>query len=484
MSTKISARAASARESARKADGKFGSYEYERADAVDLAGSAGSAVDLYGTDDWIGLGEDTPAVDPIALERARERMAVAEAERDFQVETARRAAGSARAREMADEVEVWSAILEDEGLGEIPERRGEDDADDSRPDAEEAARAEARARRLASLPSISDLRERENAYDQDVFTPAFIARMRRVAAVEASSVPMAPAMDADDLVSEAAVEIHQRIARGDRGFVEAGTGHVASSFARTIMHAKAVRSTGEKASRNITGRSEYARRRAEEEARLGHSLTRVQEDNLAHEVRMSMPVSNRPSEGFHRLAPALSIDASEGDSLTMSTPDPFDRSLTTESERRIEQTVDRIEQALENGELSARTMRERPWFGVSRVVSLSEPWREEIPEPQPKSLSGSRSTRLIAVVAKAGGADTVARTYLDGNLPERETEALFAAFPDADQHQRELVANFLVDSADRYGSQMAQTLFTSSVAMARTDASDAHEKLRSVLAEV
>lgn len=425
--------AATAREQARHPDGRFGEQPHDRATGIDL--TAG----LYDTD-WMSWGDDPT---PEALEDAAERLDEAHATTDVADDTAQR--------------------LEDER-------------------AARAAREEARAARLAALPSLEATRRAEAAYEAEVFTPQVLDRIQKVAQV-AQQANRKTGFDAGDLAGATALELLEAINKG-RDVVNAKTGTITSAYARTIMHGLAARNFGEMSSRDITGRSVWNARRGDLEKELGRSLTTREEDDLAERVRAEIPSQNRPRPGFHRYAQIESLSAGDDtDGPVHQLEAPGAAAFTdpsTPEEDHLGQVADRIEQALEDGTVNPKHIGQRPWVLLTTMARSREPWRPEIPAPADMSMTRKARRDAAAAIDEAGGPRAAACAYLAGTLPDRQADALFAPFGDIDERGRDAVADFIADEADRHGPDTADLLYSSALTQATYGLAESHQRIASL----
>lgn len=182
-------------------------------------------------------------------------------------------------------------------------------------------------------------------------------------------------------------------------------------------------------------------REKEQEFRIanGRSMTKLEREEAANEIRMSLPAGRRPKPDFHVTRGTISIDApikgSDSDN-----PTTYGASLVAEEhlpfDRQEDAAADLLH-AVDEGTTTATNARRDVW----RVVAI----RSGAPSVSARSLSSALATKHKKVVEASGGAHALAQRFIDGDATAAEADSLFAPFGDIDQEDRMKVANVFDD---------------------------------------
>lgn len=188
------------------------------------------------------------------------------------------------------------------------------------------------------------------------------------------------------------------------------------------------------------------------EAKLGRSLTLHEKRDLADRIRLSMPARRRPTEDFWRQRTVDSIDADPAYSRHLVGAADVDAGRSDGFEEGS--AGDRAHTEIESGG-GRRAAARLSWDAVAQTAGA--------PELPPPHLGRDRASKSRAAMAACGGPLTAARRYLDGDLDENTTNALFAPWGDLDQAGRAAVATRLTDFPAYAGDLHAAALRASTV---------------------
>lgn len=188
----------------------------------------------------------------------------------------------------------------------------------------------------------------------------------------------------------------------------------------------------------------YQAQLAEREESRGRPLTVLERDQLADEVRLSLPLHNRPTVGFHRpRVITTSLDdlrtqrSDQGDSIAA---DRYDRVLRDAADRRSQPDLDDFAEGssgdramqlkVEGKQVAARAL---AWNAIAEYAGA--------PLCVSKPIGKRAAIRARANVTEAGGPLECARTYLDTGTT---TDDLFAPFGSIGGEERRAVCETLV----------------------------------------
>lgn len=247
-------------------------------------------------------------------------------------------------------------------------------------------------------------------------------------------------MDADDLTQDA-VMAYLVASQTDRPEgVELPVGVIAKRSIIRALDAGTHRSKGNYAAVKLLDQSRVAR-----EAKLGRDLTPNELDELAQELRMSLPASHRPGVGFHR----PNVRVFSLDSATTSVVSNVGQ--MSETERIMFQATSDapsiVTDDFTDGTIGDRALRLKSDGHQSGARSLA--W-DAIAEHSGAPLCtstpiGKRAAiRARANVAQSGGPLSCARSYLETGST---TDDLFAPFGPVDDNRRRAVCETLTRHA-------------------------------------
>lgn len=243
-------------------------------------------------------------------------------------------------------------------------------------------------------------------------------------------------MDSDDLTQDAVMAYLVASQTERPEGVELPVGVIAKRSIIRALDAGTHRSKGNYAAVKLLDQSCVAR-----EAKLGRDLTPNELDELAQELRMSLPASHRPGVDFHRQnVRVLSLDSATNQVNTdgdhTSQIDQFVFQATAN-----EATV--ITDDFSNGSFGDRALRLKAdghQIGARALAWDAIAERAGAPLCTTTTIGKRAAIRARSNVAQAGGPLSCARSYLETGVT---TDEFFAPFGPIDDDQRRAVCETL-----------------------------------------
>lgn len=333
-----------------------------------------------------------------------------------------------------------------------------------------------RARRLARLPDPAVLARgalsRTQAY---VNEQAFNSSLHKVACstVMGKQVPNDEHLE---LRQDLAVTVQEAVNDG-KVRQQRETGSVPETYLRAA--AKGVVSRrGVLNSRELSAHKVFTAQLAIREQELGTTLTAAQQDALAHEVRMSIPVKNRPAEGFHRLRRMESLDtlAEALEAGWGEDAEPiavWDRYGAEDPGDEMGGFVDAVEELVTVGRITTKDLHSAAAWDVLASACGA-------PRVVPRAVPADMISDALAMVRHAGGASALARRYADGEIAD--APGLFVPFGCIAEEEELAVATLMVMIADSRGAAVMDELFEKAARDAATSSrSRVHERVGAAL---
>lgn len=348
-------------------------------------------------------------------------------------------------------------------------------------EAQNLAWSAAKRARLAQLKSPTELAREVMQHARDFENEQKLSRTVEQVARSHGTGQRAASDEYQELAQDMAVSVLEAQNAGKITKLHKD-GSVPVSYVRSTMRG-AVSRRGPLNSRSLSGWAKLRSARAEREQKLGRELTGAELDALAHEIRMSIPVKNRPPEGFHKIPRVDSLEqleespdgggASRG-AQAASYSDVY--GVEDEAEQAQHDYAAAFEQQVEERRITASDKTSSAmWDAFARMRGA--------PEVVPRSVSKAEADDALARVQAAGGAARLARAYERGEIAE--APGLFVPFGRLSQEEELHVAEQMVMIADRVGEDSVNDMFAKAVQSASVASrGKAHERVGRVLDEL
>ena len=240
--------------------------------------------------------------------------------------------------------------------------------------------------------------------------------------------------DAAEVIGEVAVRFYERRA----GLASAAPVRNDVGYLRTLAHSIAIQAIGAERSYVRQAWRTYQARCDEAMQRLGHGLSRAQEDEIAASVVAAQEPRRRAPAGFHRKRHVVSLDGpahrldahDRGVAIATSLRGPDDtEALATGRDRALGPLGEMAERLAAAGDHAGA--RRLAWDAFAELVGA--------PAVEASSVTEREAATARKAVADAGGAGALAGDHAAGLTSPERSEALFKPFGKLADDERDAV---------------------------------------------
>ena len=232
--------------------------------------------------------------------------------------------------------------------------------------------------------------------------------------------------DAAEVIGEVAVRFYERRARTASGSPVRND----VAYLRTLARSIAIQAVGAERSYVRQAWRAYQGRCDEAMQRLGHGLSRAEEDEIAASVIAAQEPRRRAPAGFHRRRQEVSLDAAAHRPAATSLVGPDDtEALATDQGRTLGPLGEMAEQLGAAGDHAGA--RRLAWDAFAELVGA--------PAVEASSVTEREAAAARKEAADAGGACALAEDHARGLATPAQVSALFAPFGELADDERDAV---------------------------------------------